>query len=88
MNNKSIVPRVQSTIVRIKAMNPGMYLTYSFPDMPDGIFFMNQNDLMLLAKRYEAYEKALLKIYSLEDLDRINAVTTEVLGDVLSTDEA
>ena len=87
MNNESIVPRVQSTIARIKAMDPGMYLTYSFPDMPDGVFFMYQKDLMPLAERYEAYEKALLKIHSLDHLGRINALTTEVLGDVLSNDK-
>jgi hypothetical protein len=86
MSDKVIVRGIQQTIARIKAMEPGMYLTYTFPDMPDGIFFMHRRDLMPLAERYEAYEKALLEIHAIDECERIKAVATEVLGEVLCDD--
>lgn len=86
MSDKVIVIRIQQTIARIKAMEPGMYLTYTFPDMPDGIFFMHQRDLMPLAERYEAYEKALLEIHAIDECEGARAVAAEVLGEVLWDD--
>lgn len=87
MTDKVTVIGIQQTIARIKAMEPGMYLTYTFPDMPDGIFFMHQRDLMPLAERYEAYEKALLEIHALDECEGARAVAAEVLGEVLRSDE-
>jgi hypothetical protein len=86
MSDKPIVTGIQQTIARIKAMEPGMYLTYTFPDMPDGLFFMHQRDLMPLAERYEAYEKALLEIHALDECEGAKAVASEVLGGVLCDD--
>lgn len=86
MTNKLIMTGIQQTIARIKAMEPGMYLTYTFPDMPDGIFFMHQRDLMPLAERYESYEKALLEIHALDECEGARAVAAEVLGEVLCDD--
>lgn len=86
MSDKVTVTGIQQTIARIKAMEPEMYLTYTFPDMPDGIFFMHQRDLMPLAERYEAYEKALLEIHALDECEGAKAVAVEVLGEVLCDD--
>ena len=86
MSDKVIVRGIQQTIARIKAMEPGMYLTYTFPDMPDGIFFMHRRDLMPLAERYEAYEKALLEIHAIDECEGAKAVAAEVLGEVLCDD--
>lgn len=86
MSDKVIVRGIQQTIARIKAMEPGMYLTYTFPDMPDGIFFMHQRDLMPLAERYESYEKALVEIHALDKCEGARAVAAEVLGEVLCDD--
>lgn len=86
MSDKVIVIGIQQTIARIKAMELGMYLTYTFPDMPDGIFFMHQRDLMPLAERYEAYEKALLEIHAIDECEGARAVAAEVLGEVLCDD--
>lgn len=86
MSDKVTVTGIQQTIARIKAMEPEMYLTYTFPDMPDGIFFMHQRDLMPLAERYEAYEKALLEIHALDECEGAKTVAVEVLGEVLCDD--
>ena len=86
MSDKVTVTGIQQTIARIKAMEPEMYLTYTFPDMPDGIFFMHQRDLMPLAERYEAYEKALLEIHALDECEGPKAVASEALGEVLCDD--
>jgi len=85
--SKLIVTRIQQTIARIKAMEPEMYLTYTFPDMPDGVFFMNQRDLLPLAERYEAYEAALLQVHSLDNCNHIKTTAAAVLGEVLNSNE-
>lgn len=86
MSDKVTVTGIQQTIARIKAMEPGVYLTYTFPDMPDGIFFMHQRDLISLAERYESYEKALLEIHALDECEGVKTVAAEVLGEVLCDD--
>lgn len=85
--SKLSVAKVQQTIARIKAIEPGMYLTYTFPDMPDGIFFIYQGDLLPLAERYEAYEAALLEIHALDNCNHIRTTAAEVLGEVLNSHE-
>lgn len=75
---------LQTTIGQIKAMEAGMYLTYTFPDMPDGLFFLHQRDLVGLIERYERYEKALLEILTLDECQvSCRALVTKALGEVL-----
>lgn len=85
--SKRIVAEIQQTIARIKAMEAGMYLTYTFADMPDGVFFMYQKDLLQLAERYEAYEAALLAIYSADNHDHIKTTAAAVLDEALNREE-